>query len=616
MKNKSLKQSLRIGFVYFLLSALLLSAVFLSYLLRAADTSFMDAGGWLYYLASCLSHAALFAAVPFLLLYLPSALLGLRPKWSGTLMCIGEVLVVTTFVVDVFVYSIYHFHINGLVVDLLTGPGATEIFVFSPWLYAKILLYFATIVALCAGLLWLSFRLSRLVVRRLWLKGLLTLLLVTLLAQGMHIFSAATLKRSVLESTEYLPYYFPLRMNSTFEKLGWIDGDALALVQFSSGGTNVAYPLHPLEVAQRDSLPNIVIIGVDSWNYRTMTPECTPNISHFADSAQYYTQHISSSNGTRGGLFGLFTGVSSYYWDSFEYANLQPLLVTELLRQGYQVQAYPSATFANPPFAKMLFSGVDGLNVTTEGKSVYDRDCQLTRNFIRDVEQYDRQRPFFSFLFYDLPHAIELPDDKLYHFQPSWKFADYTQLSNDLDPTPFFNLYRNCVWEVDSLAGLAIDALKRKGLLRNTVVIITGDHGQEFNENHKNYWGHWANYSRPQTGVPLVYYYPGCRPGRQQHRTTHYDVSATLLKQWLGVTNPTDDYSMGRLLEDTAPRDWHVVGNDLFYAFILTDGTIVEKRGAGNVVVFDKQMNQLSDYPLNARQLNDAIIRLNRFYKK
>ena len=58
-----------------------------------------------------------------------------------------------------------------------------------------------------------------------------------------------------------------------------------------------------------------------------------------------------------------------------------------------------------------------------------------------------------------------------------------------------------------------------------------------------------------------------------------------------------------------------MVGNDLFYAFILNDGTIIEKRGAGNVVVFDRQMNQLDDYPLNAKQLNDAIIRLNRFYK-
>ena len=611
--TKSPTETIKTGFVYFLLSSVLLALVFLTYLLRAASWAFMDAGGWVYYAASCWSHAALFAVLPFLLLYLPAALLKAPRGVCGGLMCAGEVLVVTVFVVNAFVYNLYHFHINGLVIDLLTGPGATEIFVFSPWLYAKIGLYLLAIVALCAALWWLAVRIRG--GRHQWRNGLLTLLGVTLLAQGMHIYAAATLKLSVLESTDYLPYYFPLRMNSTFEKWGWIDGDALSLTQFSSEGASVAYPVHPLQVTPPDSLLNIVIIGIDSWNYRTMTPECTPNIYAFAQESENYTQHISSSNGTRGGIFGLFTGVTSYYWDSFEYANIQPLLVTELLRQGYDVQTYPSATFTGPPFAKMLFADVKNLNVTTEGKTVYDRDCQLTRNFLRDLDRHDGQRPFFSFLFYDLPHAIELSKDKLYHFQPSWDYADYTKLNNDLDPTPFFNLYRNCVWTVDSLAGQVIGALKERDLLRNTVVMITGDHGQEFNENHKNYWGHWANYSRPQTGVPMIYYYPGCQAGDRHYRTTHYDVSTTLLKQILGVQNPPEDLSMGKMLQDSTSRDWHVVGNDLFYAFILNDGTIIEKRGAGNVVVFDKQMNQLDDYPLNAKQLNDAIIRLNRFYK-
>ena len=622
--KKLLKDKLRTGAVYALLSMVLVAVVLLTYLLRSASTAFMDAGGWVYYVASCLSHGALFAALPFLLLYLPAALMGASRRVCGWLMVAGEAVVVTAFVVNAFVYNLYHFHINGLVIDLLTGPGAREIFVFSPWLYAKMGLYLTGIVAVCGTLWWLACRIG--VGRRLWRGGLLAILCATLLAQGMHIYAAATLKRSVLESTAYLPYYFPLRMNSTFEKWGWIDGDELSLTQFSSEGASVAYPQHPLEVVQPDSLFNIVIIGIDSWNYRTMTPECTPNIWRFAQESENYTQHISSSNGTRGGIFGLFTGVTSYYWDSFEYANLQPLLVTELLRQGYEVQAYPSATLTGPPFAKMLFADVKNLNVTTEGKTVYDRDCQLTRNFISDLNRHfitdnsklktQKKQPFFSFLFYDLPHAIELSKDKLYHFQPSWEYADYTKLNNDMDPTPFFNLYRNCVWTVDSLAGLAIDALRQKDPgLKHTVVMITGDHGQEFNENHKNYWGHWANYSRPQTGVPMIYYYPGCEAGDRNYRTTHYDVSTTLLKQVLGVQNPPEDLSMGRMLQDSTSRDWHVVGNDLFYAFILNDGTIIEKRGAGNVVVFDRQMNQLDDYPLNAKQLNDAIIRLNRFYK-
>ena len=674
----SRKHTLRVGFIYFLLSTLLLAVVLFSYILRSASLSFMDVGGWIYFVCSCLSHGALFAAVPFLLFYVPAALLGAGPKWSGGLMCAGEVLITIVLIINSFVYGLYHFHINGLVMSMLTGPGAGEIFVFSPWIYVKGSLYIAAIIAVCVALLWLAIRLATLNTKHSTLNTqhstlnikhcLLALLGVTLLAQGMHVYAAATLKRSILESTGYLPYYFPIRMNSTLDRWGLIDGDKLSLMQFDDGGGggDLAYPVNPLQTEQPDTLLNIVIFGVDSWNYRTMTRECVPNIYAFADSAELYPDHFSSSNGTRGGIFGLFTGVSSYYWDSFERSNTQPLLVTRLRQLGYDIQAYPSATFADPPFAKMFFAGIDGLNTDTKGNNVYERDCQITRNFIADLpaapaaapaavpaasaavpavspagpsssaapssassrgqsadgfapsvkSSSPSAKPFFKFVFYDLPHAIQIPKDHLYHFQPSWEYADYMELGNDDDPTPFFNLYRNCVWTVDSLMGEAINALKERDLLKNTVIVITGDHGQEFNENHKNYWGHWANYSRPQTGVPMVYYYPGCTPKKAKHRTTHYDISATLLKQVLGVKNPTDDYSMGRLLSDPTPRDWHVVGNDLFYAFILGDGTIVEKRGAGNVVIFDKVMNQLDDYPLNAKELNDAILRLNRFYKK
>lgn len=631
MAKRNLRQTLRTGFIYLLLSIVLLAIVFFSYILRSASLDFMDIGGWLYFVCSCLSHAALFAAVPFLLLFLPAVLLGAGPKTSGGLMCAGEVLLVVGFIINGFVYSLYHFHINGLVISMLTGPGASEIFVFSLWIYLKGTLYILAVIGLCAALLWLSIRLSQRPLPHLWRNGLLSLLAVTLLAQGMHVYAAATMKRSVLEATGFLPYYFPIRMNSTLDRWGLIDGDKLSLMQFDDGGGegNIAYPLNPLNVRPSDEPLNIVIFGVDSWNYRTMTRDCVPNIYALADSAELYTDHWSSSNGTRGGLFGLFTGVSSYYWDSFERGNIQPMLVSEMRRQGYQIQAYPSATFADPPFAKMFFAGIEGLNTDTEGKTVFDRDCQITRNFIADLDSYasssadqradgfpPSRKPFFSFVFYDLTHAIQIPKDHLYHFQPSWEYADYMELGNDDDPTPFFNLYRNCVWTVDSLIGEGIRALKEHDLMKNTVIVITGDHGQEFNENHKNYWGHWANYSRPQAGVPMVYYDPRHPHAKFDHRTTHYDISATLLHQVLGVQNPASDFSMGSDLQDPTPRDWHVVGNDLFYAFILNDGTIVEKRGAGNIVIFDSVMNRLDDYPLNAKQLNDAILRLNRFYKK
>lgn len=236
------------------------------------------------------------------------------------------------------------------------------------------------------------------------------LLATTLLSQGLHIYGAATLRTSILEADAYLPYYFPLSINSALDRWGIIDKEQIATINISESRSPLSYPLHPIEHKGDNERPNIVIIAIDSWNFRTLMPECMPNVSNFIERSEYFAHHLSSSKGTRGGIFGLFTGLSSYYWKSFEYSTLRPVLVDQLVASGYDIQLYPSATFQNPPFDRMFFKGMEGLNTSTEGSSVYERDCNLTRAFLADLPQKG-DRPFFSFLFYDLAHAIALPPE-------------------------------------------------------------------------------------------------------------------------------------------------------------------------------------------------------------
>lgn len=615
--NQPKSRNILQGFLFYLLATIALAAIFFSYILNGTSTEVMDPLGWIYFTASCLTHAALFALIPFLVFQLPLAALGCRQRLTDILLSVAYALMFIVAVANSYVYSIYHFHINGLVWEMLTGPGASEIFIFDTWVYLKAAALSSLFFLLSFFLSYLSRLLnSRIVFHHFYRNSLLILSGFVLLSQGIHIYGGATMKSSIVESTDVLPYYFPLRANKLLAKLGIVDINKLNQIRFQNSGTAVAYPLRPLKAVKPSRPLNVVILCIDSWNPRTLTKACTPNICAFADSAEQYPHHISSSNATRGGIFGMFTGISAYYWKSFEYGNVQPVLISQLLKAGYKVQAYPSATLEYPPFAKMLFRDVKGLNISTPGKTAYERDTRITRNFMADIDRYDGRQPFFSFVFYDLAHAIELPKSKQYRFRPSWEYCDYMKLDNDTDPTPFFNLYRNCVAEADSLVGLALRKLKAKNLLRNTVVIITGDHGQEFNENHNNYWGHSSNYSQYQTATPFVYYYPGCKPGKRNYRTTHYDISPTILRQVLGVTNPPSDYSMGKYLHDPSPRDWHLVGSDLYYAFIRSDGTIVEKQGAGNLKVMDKRMRPIPNYPLNPRQLHEVITRMNRFFRK
>lgn len=134
----------------------------------------------------------------------------------------------------------------------------------------------------------------------------------------------------------------------------------------------------------------------------------------------------------------MFYSVSSIYWKDFDLADKHPLLIDAMLKRGYQMQCYPSATLLEPPFAKNVFRNVPNLNASTEGKDSYERDINLTRKFIKDLSHRDKSKPSFAFLFYDCPHAIALPDTIKSHFNPSWKYADYTKLNNNIDGTPFF----------------------------------------------------------------------------------------------------------------------------------------------------------------------------------
>ena len=108
---------------------------------------------------------------------------------------------------------------------------------------------------------------------------------------------------------------------------------------------------------------------------------------------------------------------------------------------------------------------------------------------------------------------------------------------------------------------------------------------------------------------------PGKEPSRHTHRTTHYDFVPTLMHDYLGVQNPLEDYCAGRMLDDTTPRLWHFVGNDLRYAFLLEKDTILTKEGAGWIETTDSRLNPIKDYHINPRKFEEAITNLNRFFK-
>ena len=596
--------------------SLLIALQFGLYITDSSILGLMDLEGWLFFITSCISHAAMFALIPYLLSLIFTFCR--CTKTARIVQIVGIVLLCIINYLNSQVYAIYHFHINGFVLSMVFGEGAGEIFNFDIMLYLKEIALFLVVAAIVIGVWYVSYLLwkKRQKAYAWTIAG--CIIGCTLFAHLCHIYGAFYQQPSVMKSSALLPYYFPTTSNGLLLKLGCTPPRESMIQMNGKQSADIQYPIQPLqkEKMNPDSLPNIIFILIDSWNTRSLTAECMPNAYQFAQQNQWFSNHVSGSNGTRSGVFSLFFGLSCYYWESFDPAHIQPLFIKRLQELGYEIQTYPSATFADPPFGRVIFGGVPGIHTETKGNTPLERDTRIAEEFISDSQQHKKSgKPFFSFLFFDLPHSFGLPADKNKRFQPAWAYADYTKLSNDMDPTPFWNMYRNCCYQDDLLLGRIFETLKKEGLMDNTIIILSGDHSQEFNENHHNYWGHNGNFSKAQIGVPMIWHVPGVKPQKFMHRTTHYDVVPTLMKNHLGVKNNPADYSMGRMMMDKTPRLWHVVGSNLNYAFIINNDTILEKTADGALDVYDAHMNPVKNYRLPAKQFDKAIKQLNRFFK-
>ena len=605
---------IRKGFIFYLLATLFMASLLGSYIIGDAIASIMDLVGWVYFFFSCICHAAIVLFCVWLVTFLPWVLLRLH-KLAATLTIIAVSLLSMVVLLNRQVYQIYRFHINGMVWSMATGEGATDIFVFSPQLYLKEAMLLLLPVAVCLALWYLAHKYAHLFSRT-FVIGLVSLFLSSiLLANGLHAYGAFVQKTSILQSTRLVPYYFPLTVTRWLIKRGVVPPVPRVEMDVRESGI-LSYPCEPLTVEAVDHYPNIILLLIDSWNRRSLTPETMPHVYRFAQENEWFTDHLSSCNDTRYSVFSIFTGIQPYYYPAFEASHTSPLLVNQLIECGYDFRVYPSSNILNPPFNRILFQRISNLRVETPGDNAFQRDQRIAHDFINDLPALKAvSKPFFAFLFFDLPHSFDLPKDSVNRFLPSWEYADYARLNNDLDPTPFWNLYRHTCYQTDLLIKEVLEQLDKQDLMNNTIILLTGDHSQEFNENHKNYWGHASNFSTAQIGVPFILRTPQSKPVQHHYRTTHYDIAPTLMHDYLGVTNPTGEYSAGHLLSDPCSRNWHFVGNEIRNAFILVGDTIIMKEGNGWMEVTDSHLNPVEHYRVNPQMLNDAFHDLNRFYK-
>jgi len=477
---------------------------------------------------------------------------------------------------DLRLHELYGFHLNGFVWNLLTTRGGLDslgagprVMVEAAGLAALVLAGEALGLAALARIAPRSHLLAALRSRRVAI-GFAGVLLALSLGERLA-YAAAHLRddSSVLAWSEALPLYQPLQLDSLARRFG-IRVARSRTLRTGLGGSSLVYPQSPL--AFRSDAPrwNVLVLCAESLRADALDPELMPATWRFAGRATRFTQHVSGGNGTRMGVFSLFYGLPGPYWFKFVDQSRGPVLVRALLDRGYQVRGWTSDKFSYPEFDRTVFADVDRSQLREGGAGEgWERDRAQVASLLEFLGQRDRAQPFFAYLFFESPHApYRFPPETAIR-TPYLDDLDYLRMDLERDIGKIRNRYWNSVRHLDTQLERLFAALEEQGLLDSTLVVVTGDHGEEFLE--KGRWGHNSAFDEEQIRVPLLLYVPGRPPAVVERMTSHLDVPATLLGL-LGVQNPPRDYSLGQSLLDGAPHDYVLVSDWSRVAYVDADG--------------------------------------------
>ncbi len=110
-----------------------------------------------------------------------------------------------------------------------------------------------------------------------------------------------------------------------------------------------------------------------------------------------------------------------------------------------------------------------------------------------------------------------------------------------LPPEPFNTKFRHDPYSgevayVDSELGKFLDYLEDRGRMEDTLIVLTGDHGEAFGEHGENSHGYFAYNST--LWIPLIVAGPGIKAGRTDEFVCHIDIYPTIC-DILGLDKPS-----------------------------------------------------------------------------
>jgi len=355
----------------------------------------------------------------------------------------------------------------------------------------------------------------------------------------------------------------------------------------------------------RSDRPNILILSIDTLrgdhcSFNGYSRKTTPNLDELAREAVTFSNAFSCSPITLPSLGSIMTG--KYPQNHGARDNLNYLLskknltLAEILKeQGYSTGAvvanrvirstrkldqgfdYYGESFAYDQLS-YLIPGLLAYKISVEKLRLENLwHWKLGAGYCTDLalqwlKKHHRAR-FFLWVHYMDPHCPYDPP-KLFAdkfkvtgktwFNDNFTYTDYNRIYESLPPKReeiewIHRLYDGEILYADYEIGRFLETFKSLGLLENTIIIFTSDHGEALADEHYWYGGHTHFIFSQDINVPLFIRFPDERlKGVVSTTLSNIDIFATVLD----IVGILDKYAQGidavsflPLMQETGEKD-------------------------------------------------------------
>lgn len=310
-----------------------------------------------------------------------------------------------------------------------------------------------------------------------------------------------------------------------------IRGDGIDNNCIGGDGGKASAPQRPIWGSSAHGSPsnlNVVIVTIetlrrDHASFIGARHDTTPNLRALAPSSWIFERMYSAAPYTRLALASLFSSYapSEIEWLSQPEKHMRriapqtPWLPELLAARGYETIAVLTDFSAFTPQESIGFErGFRHYDVTTqlEYRGGTMRGFPAAAQIDKALGYVERaKRPFFLWLHLFEPHYR-------YEQPPAAPvFGGDEQSRYDAE-----------IWHVDHELGRLFDGLRRAGVWDETVLFVSGDHGEAFGE-HDDRW-HGTNLFEPQLRPASLLRVPGITGKRIDASVTFTDVAPTLAR--------------------------------------------------------------------------------------